>query len=381
MYWKDKKTLKILQLSVHFRPNIGGVETHLTDLVNYLTKKNWEVVVLTYKPLTTKVLSKIYEQDGLSTIIRIPWIPGLFYKLVSYPFLEFIYLIPGLFFVTPFVLVLFNPQIIHAHGLVAGFVGVFWGKLLRKRVIISTHSIYNFPKKGLYRNFVSFVFKNADFSLGLSKQAVEEIKLLGVNKEKVGNFTYWINLEKFKKVLDAKNYLGWNGNFVVLFVGRLVLEKGIIELLESAKIWNANINLKIIGSGPLERRVKEMVSKLSNVEFIGGIDSEKLPVYYSGSDLLIVPSVHEEGFGRVILESLACGIPVIGSKRGAIPEAMNTSVGRLIDVSSENITKEVNLLFRTRKLLINMGINARRFAERNYSESNADMIVNKYLMK
>lgn len=370
--------MNVLQISAHFRPNIGGVETHLTDLVNALNKRGWRVFVLTYKPLTTKASSQLYEKHQLLTILRIPWISGLFYKLVEYPLFEFFYLLPGLFFTTPLVLFLVNPKIIHAHGLVAGFVAVFWGKIFRKKIIISIHSIYSFPKVGIYRNFVSFIFKNANYVLGLSRQATSEIELLGIAKTKVKNFTYWIDLEKFKKIADAKNKLGWREKFVVLFVGRLVPEKGVEILLESAKKWDKNMSLKIIGSGPLEKKVKEVASKSPNVDFIEGVEHDNLPIYYSGSDILIVPSTHEEGFGRVILEALACGIPVIGSKRGAIPEALDETAGKIIDISSENIKQAVQYFYSHRAELKKLASNCRKFAERRFSEKNAETIIRAY---
>ena len=238
--------MRVLQLTVHFSPNIGGVETHLLDLVNVLTKRGWQTVVLSYQPLVAKTKWQPYEKRNRFEVIRIPWIQGLFYKLVTHPILEFLYLLPGLFLITPLVLLWKNPNVIHTHGIVAGFVGVFWGKVFGKRVVISTHSIYSFPKKGLYREFASFIFKNSDFCLGLSKQAVGEIESLGVDISKVKNFTYWIDLEKFKKIAGAKNKLGWTEEFVVLFVGRLIPEKGVELLLESVKSWDKNINLKIL---------------------------------------------------------------------------------------------------------------------------------------
>ena len=120
--------------------------------------------MLTYKPLTTNVYSKVYERRGLLTIIRIPWLPGLFYKLIQFPLLEFLYLLPGLFIIAPLVIIVANPKVIHANGLVAGFAGVFWARIFGKKIIVSTHSIYNFPKKGIYRNFANLIFKNADYS-------------------------------------------------------------------------------------------------------------------------------------------------------------------------------------------------------------------------
>jgi len=373
--------MKVLQLTVHFPPNVGGVETHLDDLVKALVKRSWEVFVLTYRPLTTVAKWNMYEQDNRVEIFRIPWLPNLFYKLVKTPILEFIYLLPGLFLATPFVLLTKKIDIIHAHGLVAGFVGVMWGKVFNKKVIISTHSIYSFPKIGLYRELVKWIFKNANLVLGLSKQAKQEIKSLGISSEKIDNFTYWIDLSKFKvqsSKFKVKKQLGWENKFTVLLVGRLVKEKGVLVLLESVKVWDNGINLKIIGSGPLEEEVKKAASKYKNVEFVGVIDQDKLPLYYSGSDILIVPSVSEEGFGRVILESLACGTPVIGANRGAIPESMDESVGKLIDITSGNIKEAVGYFFENRDKLKKLAQNCRTFAERRYSEKNVEKIIRAY---
>lgn len=373
--------MNILQLTAHFRPNVGGVETHLDDLCKALIKRNFNVIVLTYRPLQTSAKWKVFEKDKGLEIIRIPWLPKLFYLFVKIPILEFIYLLPGLFIITPFVIISKEIDVINAHGLVAGFVGVLWGKIFGKKIIVSTHSIYSFPKKGLYRNFVKFIFQNTDYCLGLSKQAVNEIKALGISDKKIKKFTYWIDLNKFKvknSKLKVKKVLGWDYQFVVLFVGRLIPEKGVKELLESAKSWDRKINLKIIGSGPLEKKVREVAAEFINMEFIEGIDSKRLPIYYSGSDLLIVPSTSEEGFGRVILEALACGVPVVGSNLGAIPEAMDQSVGRIIEINEENIKNTVEYFYYHKSELRKLAQNCRKFAERRYSEKNVEKIIKIY---
>lgn len=370
--------MKVIQISAHFFPNVGGVETHLSDLVNVLIKRRYKVFVLTYQPLTTKITWKIYENRNGNEILRIPWLANLFYKFVSFPVAEFLYLLPGLFLLTPVILVIRNPKVIHAHGLVAGFVGVFWGKFFHKKVVVSTHSIYNFSDKGLYRSFAKWIFMNANKSLGLSIQAEEEIKSLGISKERTDYFIYWVDLDKFKKVENAKFFLKWKNKFIVLFVGRLVEEKGIIELLQAAKIWDKNITLVIAGSGPLEEKVREAMNNFSNIEFRGIIPQDKLPVFYSASDILIVPSISEEGFGRVILESLACGTPVIGSNRGAIPEAMDETVGKLIDVTKSNIKEAIEHFYKNRGELKGLSLSCRKFAERRYSEKNISTIINSY---
>lgn len=370
--------MKILQLTVHFSPNIGGVETHLDNLCESLVKRGFEVTVLTYRPLHTKTTWKMLEDREGTQIIRIPWLPDLFYKLVNKPFWEFVYLIPGLFLLTPLIILLKRPKIIHAHGLVAGFAGVFWGKVFGKKVVISLHNIYHFPKKGMYRNFTLWIFSNTNAVLGLSRQSVDEVKSLGVPSDKVDKFTYWIDLENFRRIANAKKQLGWKSNFVVSFVGRLVPEKGVEVLLKAAEIWNKNIMLVVIGAGPLENKVLSAAGKSRNIKYIGSIDQNKLPLYYSGSDILVMPSVSEEGFGRVMLESLACGTPIIGANRGGIIEAIDESVGRLINVGADSLKSAAEDLYKNRNKLNNLANNCRRFAERRFSEKNVQSIIKSY---
>ena len=364
--------MRILQLTPHFKPNIGGVETHIDDLVSALSARNNKVFVLTYQPLQTKSYWKIYEASKNEKILRIPWIPGLFYKLVNKPILEFLYLFPGLFIVMPFVILFEEPEVIHSHGLVAGVVAVFWGKIFGIRTVISTHNIYNLPQWGMYRGFVNFIFNNVDQVLCLSSQSANEIKNIVKDKSKVSIFTSWVDLKKFHP-LDkkaSKNKLGWSSNFKVLFVGRLVAEKGIPELLDAAKLFKKEIELKIAGSGPLEEEVKKY--------YVGKVSQYELPVYYSAADVVIVPSTHDEGFGRVILESLACGTPVIGSNRGGVPEVMDETVGKLIDISPENMAEVVNDYYKNSIKLKNKAKNARHFVEKKYSSKNIKPILSSY---
>ncbi len=371
---------EILLVSIAFSPNVGGIETHFDNLTEALAKRKIKTWVLTYKPITTGVKATFHEKRGMYTeIYRIPWFGNLFYNLVSKPLYEFIYLVPGLFFALPIFLLFKGGKVktIHSHGLVAGFVSVFWGKIFGRRVITTTHSIYHFPRSGLYRNFAVWIFGNSDKVLTLSRQSREEIVSLGIDKNKVEVFTYWIDLDKFKKVEGAKEKLGWENKFIVLFVGRLVPEKGVRELLTAVKLWDKKITLVVAGTGPLAEEVKKSV-KSSSVLYLGKVDNDKLPLYYSASDLLIVPSVHEEGFGRVILEALACGTPVIGANRGAIPEAIDESVGKLISISPENIKKWVEHYFRNIDRLRDLSGKARNYAVRHYSEVNAREIVESY---
>lgn len=358
---------EILLVCIAFRPNVGGVETHLNDLVEANVSRNWFCHVLTYMPLTVNTQAKIVESGPNLKVYRIPWPRNLFYLLVHSPILEFIYLVPGLFFVLPILLLTRarNIKTIHSHGLIAGFVSVFWGKLFGKKVITTTHSIYSFPKTGLYRRFSALVFSRSDLVLCLSNQSVKEIAELGVDKTKISRFTYWIDLNRF---VPSDNS---NKDFIVLFVGRLVSEKGVYQLVEAARFWNPKIKLQVIGEGPLKTIIPDN-------QFIGKVDQADLPKYYQQASLTIIPSVHEEGFGRVILESLACGTPVVGSNRGAIPEALNSSVGKLIDITPEEIKKTVEYFYDHPKELAKLKSNTRKYALDHFSVKNAQDICSKY---
>jgi len=367
---------ELLLVSIGFSPNIGGIETHFDNLVGVLDKKDWKVWVLTYKPITTNVGAPFYEKRGKRiTIFRIPWFGKLFYKLVRIPALEFLYLIPGLFIALPLFLVFKGSKlrVIDSHGLAAGFVSVFWGKIFGKKVITTTHSIYNFPKKGLYRKFATWIFGSSDRVLTLSKQSRKEISGLGVPEKKTEVFTYWIDINKFKRISNARKKLWPNKNFVVLFIGRLVPEKGVNELLQAAGKWDKNITLAIAGTGPLEENVQ--TQSRDNLIYLGSIGQDRLPLYYSASDLLVIPSTHEEGFGRVILESLACGTPVLASRRGAIPEAMDESVGKFIEISPKKIKEEVEYFYNNKDILLKLSKNCRSYAEKKYSERNSSLII------
>jgi glycosyltransferase involved in cell wall biosynthesis len=372
--------MKVLQLTAHFYPNLGGVETHLNDLVAELQQRNIQTYVLTYCPLTTKAKWKIYEKQKNLSILRIPWIRGLFYMFVTHPMIEFLYLLPGLLCVTPFIILTFRPNSIHTHGLVAGFVGVFWGKIFRKKVIITTHSIYHFPKSGLYHDFVSWLFRHTDHILVLSQQSKDEVERLGIPSRKITVFTYWVNQELFKPMNRQKQRIKFDigKEYTVLFVGRLITEKGVLVLLDAFNQIETGMKLLIAGDGPLKQYVQENERKNSHIKYLGKVEQKDLPSLYNAADVVVVPSIHEEGFGRIILEALSCGTPVIASKRGGIIEAMDSSVGMLIPMTAKDLVSAFKKIHGNPELLVEKRKNAISFANERFSKSNVNAIINSY---
>lgn len=368
-------------LAIGFLPNIGGLETHLKDLIEELAKKDWEVSVLTYQPLNTPALGKWVEKGKNLTIYRLPVLRGLFYKLYKRPILEFLFLEPLLFLITPLILLMYpSITVVNGQGLIAGFAVSFWAKIFRKRYVVSAQSVYHFPKKGLYRWICRWIFKSADKVIAISKQTKKDIETLGVGSEKIVVYTNWENSDVFvpieKKI--AKLKVGFSNQFVASFFGRLVEEKGVKVLIEAAKLFNKGITLTIYGEGPLIDYVKSAAQKYENIMFMETIPPDLLPLHYSAADLVVMPSLHEEGFGRVAAGALFCGTPVIASNRGALPDVVNDSVGKVINPIPKEIAKTVNFYFLNRAVLRRCALNARTYALSKFSEKNAEAIISAF---
>lgn len=117
--------------------------------------------------------------------------------------------------------------------------------------------------------------------------------------------------------------------FIVGYVGRLVEEKGVDVLLEALArlegIWRAYV----LGNGPAREALQAQARQLGiadRVSFDPWIPSAQMAAYYRQLDVLVVPSRSrpnwKEQFGRVLVEAMACGVPVVGSDSGEIPHVI-----------------------------------------------------------
>lgn len=116
---------------------------------------------------------------------------------------------------------------------------------------------------------------------------------------------------------------------VIGYAGRLVREKGIEVLLNALAQVGDDWRLKILGSGPLYDSLLPRARALniaSRVQLAPWAASDEMPQFYNSLDILVVPSLTQpnwkEQFGRVIMEAMACGVPVIGSDSGEIPNVI-----------------------------------------------------------
>lgn len=116
---------------------------------------------------------------------------------------------------------------------------------------------------------------------------------------------------------------------VIGYVGRLVQEKGIELLLRAVSQLAGPWTLQILGDGPDKMRLEKMVHWLGisgRVSFDPKMPSTHMPNYFSGLDVLVLPSITrsnwKEQFGRVLIEAMACDVVVIGADSGAIPDVI-----------------------------------------------------------
>jgi glycosyltransferase involved in cell wall biosynthesis len=114
--------------------------------------------------------------------------------------------------------------------------------------------------------------------------------------------------------------------FVIGYAGRLVAEKGVDLLIRALAQFPATWRLEVIGQGSERQSLERLARSLNladRVSFTDQIPSTRMATFYRELDVLVVPSRTKpnwkEQFGRVIIEAMACGVPVIGSDSGAIP--------------------------------------------------------------
>ena len=182
----NKNQKGVLILTPFFSPNIGGVETHLDNLVSNLDEKGYRIFVQTYSPLTTENTSwKKNELLGNNIQInRYRWFgKNLFHTLERYPILDFLYLTPYLFIRSLLFMITNSKKIdvIHAQGLNAGAIGVILKAIFKKRLIISLHAVYpNIGNHGLIAFFTRIILNSAHVTLGGSKAINGQFNQTGI---------------------------------------------------------------------------------------------------------------------------------------------------------------------------------------------------------
>lgn len=226
-------------------------------------------------------------------------------------------------------------------------------------------------KLNYFLNFLgNFIVKRADSIRAVSKKVEKNIMLkVNISAEKLITFPVFINIDKFinsQKVNPRERFLEFEN--IILFVGALSKTKDVEALLIAAKnILNKypKTLFLIVGDGQVRKELEELAQELKieqNVKFEGAVSYENIPDYYLTCDLLILPSKHE-GWGRVVIEALACGKPIIVSDACGVSElVISGECGLVFQVDRPDILAEkIIYLLDDPKLREEMGAKGRGY--------------------
>lgn len=209
-----------------------------------------------------------------------------------------------------------------------------WNKSYFPKKIFATDSLISFWEKFLQEKTVKI------FSV-TSQTKNELIKNLNINHNNINVVYHSFDNKVFKFFNNKKRKL----NF--LYVGRLVEEKGIDEILDYF-ISHQNINLSIVGDGNLLEKVKNYSIKYDNIKYLGYIsDQKELVNIYNQHNYLLLNSKKvgnwEELFGMVIVESMACGVvPITTNHKGPVEIIENKVDGYII--SEDKFIEELDTI-------------------------------------
>ena len=250
---------------------------------------------------------------------------------------------------------------------------------------------------GITSSFNQQIIDNSDFVLAVSKFIKNEIlSHLNCTPELISVLYNGISLERFVKsecLWSLREQLGIShDDFVFVFSGRLVPEKGIKELLLAIKqIQHLNFKLLIIGSSFFSsdrktsfiEELQNLSSELPNVIFTGYIPYQKIQDYYHLANVAIVPSIGDEACPLSCIEFMASSLPLIVTDSGGMVELVDEDCAIIIKRNENIITQlkdaMINLLNNKRKCQL-MGEAARKrstlFSDLVYSKKFMDLIDN-----
>jgi teichuronic acid biosynthesis glycosyltransferase TuaC len=219
----------------------------------------------------------------------------------------------------------YDMDIIDAHYFYPdGVAAAIVGKQLGKPVVITARGtdINLLPQYALPRRMILWAARRAVALVTVSSALKTALTQLGVDRGKITVLRNGVDTGLFRPDNRAlqRAHLGLTGT-VLLMVGNLVPLKG-HDLVLRALVDFPDACLLIIGNGSEERNLKILAGALQiqdRVRFLGAMPQHQLPAFYSAADALVLAS-SREGWPNVLLESMACGTPVVSACVGGTPE-------------------------------------------------------------
>jgi glycosyltransferase involved in cell wall biosynthesis len=286
-------------------------------------------------------------------------------------------------------------DVVHAHyTFPSGYLALMFKKLFRCRMVVTAHGgdIDKMARKSdrLFQ-LTKKVLHTADCCIAVGEELRE--KIIGefsVPAEKVSVINMGVNREVFKPYgkQEMREELGISvEEKVLLFVGNILEQKGVAELLEAYTAIREpghKMTLRIIGAEKdlfFKKELDELIAAKNlqeDVQFLGVMEQREIARWMCAADCLVLPS-HIEGFGLVALEAMACGTPVVGSDAGGLKYLLKDGAGITVPVkNSSELAHSLSFVLSSkdkRDVLIKNGM---KKAEENDQERMLNRVVEVY---
>lgn len=199
-----------------------------------------------------------------------------------------------------------------------------------------------------------------------SKRLKEYLETFGF--QNVEYLPYFLNVKSYYFNLNIKK----DGN--ILYIGRLVKEKGISDLIKALPKVTSKIsraNLTIVGGGPQRKHLISLIQNLgvaNRVKFVGKISHEKVKEYYQKANIVVIPSLWLDNSPNVVYEAFSSGRPVIASDRGGMSDFVKDGETGFIFESgnTEELAKKTIKILKNKDLFNKLSANCQKFALANF---------------
>lgn len=363
---------RVLMIISFFYPHLGGAEQQALQLAEQLIQRGVQVFVLTRKFKGLPAHETVRGVPVYRAIRTLPW--GKWFALT--------YLFSVLWFLLK---KRRSYDIIHCH-LLQGFhslAAILMKALFKKKVIIkvgATGPISDFRMmKNLFGGgFLLRQTPRADRLICVCSQSAGEALQAGFLPEQVLQIPNGVDSSYFKPLPRAE------GPLTVVFVGRLDRMKGVQVLLEAFKqLSDAGVaaHLAIIGDGPDREKLTKLArdtGRADSIRFCG--ETADIRPHLQQATLFVLPSF-SEGLSNVLLEAMACGLPVVATRVGGTVDLVQDGVNGIL-VEPDNagqLYQAMKKILQNKDLAKALGVQARKTAVEKFSlESVTEQYVSLY---